>query len=147
MQAGRYGEYKQGRTFVGRFDHGADVLESVNDFCNEKQIKTAYVNLIGAVTSIRIGYFDTIEQRYVYLEENDIQKPFEIAGCTGNVSIKDGAPFAHLHIVFSSRDGNCIGGHLMNGTKIYACEFYIQELIGENLVRSLDETTKLQLWN
>lgn len=139
-------EYTQGRIFVGKFDYGADLLDSVNEFCNEKQIKNAYISLIGAVTSIRIGYFDVKEQKYVYLENASLDKPFEIASCTGNVSIKDNLSFAHLHVVFSNREGNCTAGHLMPGTKIYACEFFIKELIGENLVRGLDATTKLQLW-
>lgn len=140
------GEYKTGRIFIGRFDYGADVLDSVNEFCGKNDVRCGFVNLIGAVTSARIGYFDIHEQKYIFLEENDIQKPHEIASCSGNISIKDEKPFAHLHIVFSERDGKCFGGHLMQGTKIYACEFFIQELIGEELIRKPDQKTGLQLW-
>ncbi len=140
-------EYKIGRTFMGRLPYQCDLLDSITEIVIQKNVKAGYITLIGAVTTTRIGYFDIVEKKYNYYENASQDKPFEIASCSGNISLKDGTPFAHLHIVFSDKNGDCHGGHLMSGTKIYACEYVIQELLGEDLNRSLDEVTGLQLWN
>jgi predicted DNA-binding protein with PD1-like motif len=47
----------------------------------------------------------------------------------------------------AGHDGNVFGGHLMNGTEIFAAEFYIEELFGQDLVREEnDPQTGLPLW-
>ena len=139
-------EFKQGRTFVGKLTYKRDLLEEINKFCIEKNIKTGYVSIIGAINGVKLGYFKQDVKEYVYLDDITTDKPFEIASCTGNISIKDKKPFCHLHIVVSDRDGNCYGGHLMPGAEIFAAEFVVQELVGEELVRGLDSETKLPLW-
>jgi len=140
-------EYEKGRTFVGRLDYRSDILDSINEIINEKGVKLGCVSIIGAVTSTKTGYFDTAAKKYVYYEKAGKDRPFEIASCSGNVSLKDGKSFAHLHIVFSDKNGDCHGGHLMSGTTVYACEFVIQEFLGNDLVRTLDSETGLPLWN
>ena len=139
-------EYKEGRIFVGRLDYNSDLLESINKICIDKNIKTGFINIIGALENLKIGYFLQDEKKYVYLDDIKTSSPLEIVSCTGNISIKDNLPFAHLHIIGSDHTGNCIGGHLMPGTIIYAAEFFIKEIIGEDLIRELDSVTKLPLW-
>ncbi len=115
-------KYNLGTTLMGRLSYQCDLLESISEIIVKNNIKTGYVNLIGAVTSSRIGYFDVNKKEYQYLENTASSKPFEIASCSGNISIKNEKPFVHLHIVFADEKGNCHGGHLMRGTKVYACE-------------------------
>ena len=139
-------EFETGRTFAGSLDYDSDLLESINTICLENNIRSGFINIIGAVSTLKLGYFKQDKKEYVYLDDVRYQNPLEIASCSGNISIKEEKPFAHLHIIGSDRDGNCFGGHLMPGTKIYAAEFFIQETLGEELVRALDPTTKLPLW-
>ena len=70
----------------------------------------------------------------------------ELLSLTGNVSIQDNRPQVHAHVVFAGKNFNAVGGHLMPGTKIYVCEAYVQELVGEPKVRRIDKVTKLSLW-
>lgn len=139
-------EFKTGRIIAGRLDFESDLLDSINQICEDKEIKAGFINIIGAIFNLKMGYFDQDSKEYVYLDDIKSSEPLEIASCTGNVSIRYGKPFAHLHIIGSDRDGNCFGGHLMPGTKIYAAEFCIQEILGEDLERELDPITKLPLW-
>lgn len=133
--------------FMGKCSYGADLLFQMNSFCEENNIRTGTINIIGAVQNIALGYYKQYEKKYVTLDENLSNKgPFEIVNCTGNVSIKDEKPFCHLHIVVSDREGKCFGGHLMPGVKIFAAEFVIQSFEGEDLIRGIDEQTKLPLW-
>jgi len=133
--------------FIGKGDYDADLLEQINSFCREKNIKTGMISAIGAIKNLRLGYYKQDVKQYITLDEDLSSKgPFEIVHCSGNVSIKDGEPFCHLHIVASDREGKCFGGHLMPGVKIFALEFIVQSFDGETLVRGIDEETKLPLW-
>ena len=138
--------YESKNIYMGRLPHDSDLLEEITQIINEKNIRTGSISIIGAIYGLKIGFFKQDEKKYVFLDDIYSDKPFEIAGCNGNISIKDGKPFPHLHIVASDRQGNCYGGHLMNGTKVFACEFVIHEFAGEELVRGIDEVTKLPLW-
>jgi len=77
----------------------------------------------------------------------ELNRKLEIASCTGNISIKDGETFVHLHIVLAGRDGKAFGGHLMPGTRVFAAEYFIMDLAGKKLHRVKDPYTGLPLWS
>lgn len=133
--------------FMGKGDFEADLLGQINEFCKQNNIKSGMINAIGAVQNIKLGYYKQDVKQYVTLDENLSDKgPFEIVNCTGNVSLKEGEPFCHIHIIVSDREGKCFGGHLMPGVKIFALEFIIHSFEGVELHRGIDEITKLPLW-
>jgi hypothetical protein len=139
-----YIETKAKRSFMGRFNFGDDLLEKLNSFCREKEIKIGVVQVIGAVQKAKMGYYSQTEKKYTGCVELD--KKLEIASCIGNVSLKDSEIFVHVHIVLADYEGKAFGGHLMPGTTVFAAEFYIQELEGTPLIRVPEPTTGLPLW-
>jgi len=70
----------------------------------------------------------------------------EITKLTGNVSLKDGQPMVHAHITLADEQGQAFGGHLAEGTRIFACEVIIEAYAGDIFERTWDETTGLSLW-
>lgn len=139
--------YQIVKTYIGRIPYDSDLLEQVNGFCLDNNIKCGSASIIGAVKQAKIGYYPQDKYIYQVLEGENLKRGLEIVSCTGNISIKDSKPFAHLHIVLSDAEGKTYGGHLMPGTIVYASEFIIQELKGPDLVRGFDEITKLPLWD
>jgi predicted DNA-binding protein with PD1-like motif len=101
------------------------------------------VSGIGAVTKATIGYYDQIKREYVIKSFN---QPMEVLSLKGNISVKDGVPFAHLHVVLGKEDFTAIGGHLFEGSEVFAFEFEIVEFEGKVLQRGFDEQTGLYLW-
>lgn len=71
----------------------------------------------------------------------------EISGGTGNVSLKDGKPFVHIHVTGSDSEGKSVGGHLMDGTRVYMIEAYFRVLEGPAPVRELDAEVGLPVWH
>lgn len=138
-------QYERGRTFIAKLDYQTDLLEELNKICRDEYIKAGSIKVIGAVSSLKYGFFDQDTKEYTYTTYA-YDESMEIVSCSGNVSVKDGKPFCHMHIVASDKKGKCVGGHLAAGTSVFAGEVIIQELLGEDLVRELDETTKLTLW-
>ncbi len=137
-------EFKQGRLFAGRLPHGGDLINSIEEFCKKVSIQMAAFSVIGAVSSATIGAYDQKQQVYVTFKED---AALEIVSCIGNVSIKDGQPFIHAHIVLADEQGKTIGGHLFSETIIYAGEINLQELTGKPMERTYDNNTGLMLWN
>jgi len=136
-------EVKSIGRLMGRLTHGADLLEELTGICIEKGIRLGRVEALGAVQKACIGYYDQNEREYMF---NDLNEPLEILKVTGNVSIKDGAPVIHAHITLADSQGRAFGGHLAPGTIVFACEYIIEILDGEDLVRSFDQETDLPLW-
>jgi hypothetical protein len=136
-------QYKYKRTFIGSIPCSSDLYETLTKIVIEEDIRIGKVTAIGAVTNAAIGYFDQNTKEYKNIELNS---GYEILSCIGNVSVREGKPFVHAHITLSDKDGKVFGGHLMPGTKVFACEVFIDEYTGEDLVREKEETTNLFLW-
>ena len=136
-------KFQQGRIFIGSLPQGGDLINSIEEFCKEALIQMATFSVIGAVSSATIGAYDQKQQVYVTFKE---EAPFEIVSCTGNVSLKDGKPFIHAHILLVDEQGKTIGGHLFSETIIYAGEINLQELTGKPMERTYDSNTGLMLW-
>ncbi len=136
-------EFKNGRRFMGRLPHGEDLIKSIEAFCAESAVSMATFAAIGAVTLVTLGAYDQKQQVYVtYTKE----APLEIVSCTGNISLKDGNPMVHAHILVADMHGKTIGGHLFSETIVYAGEIDLLELAGKPLERAYDTTTGLMLW-
>lgn len=89
-----------------------------------------------------LGYFDQRKGAYV-------QKTFlgdlEILSCSGNISLKEGRPFPHLHAVMGDKRLRAFGGHLF-ASKVFAAEVFLREVGGPPLARLPDPETGLALW-
>lgn len=136
-------QYKYKRTFIGSIPWGVDLYDALTTIVTEEDIRIGKVTAIGAVTKAVIGYFDQNQKEYKKIE---LDGGFEILNCTGNVSVRESKPFIHAHITLGDKDGKVFGGHLMPGTKVFACEVFIDEYTGEDLVREKDKDTDLFLW-
>ena len=135
--------YQQGKIIMGRLKKGEDLLTELQKYVEENNITTGKIEVIGAVSQARFGYYKQDEKVYEYKK---IEEGLEIVSCIGNISILDNKPMIHAHIVFADKEGNTYGGHLGKGTKIFAAEAIVKELKGEKLERSFDEETELTLW-
>ena len=134
---------KDGMAAMARLPGGSDLLEELTQLATELGMNAGTVQVIGAVSSLVLGYYHQDRREYETLE---LPGHWEIASGLGNVSIRDGVPFVHVHIVASGSDGRAVGGHLMPGTIVFAAEAYVRALDGEPPVRRPDEGTGLALW-
>ena len=136
---------KEGRMFMGRMDFKSDLLLSLTELCKKEKIKLGVFSVIGALTSVRLGYYHQDEKKYV--DCVNLNKKLEISSCMGNVSLtKELEIFVHAHITLADHQGKCYGGHLMPGSAIFAAEYYIKEIVGDEYVRKYDSETGLNLW-
>lgn len=125
---------------VIKLEKGEDVLETLNTIVEKENIEAGFFTGIGALNKVKMGIF--IEGKY---EEIIIEDELEIVSLLGNVSLKDGKPFVHAHIIVSKRDGSAFGGHLLPGSIIsVTCEVFLIKL-KKPIKRGFDEEIKLYL--
>ncbi|MGO9568121.1 MAG: PPC domain-containing DNA-binding protein [Desulfomonilaceae bacterium] len=130
--------------FLFRLPKGDDLLEAITLVFRERSMPKAAFNVIGLVTRAVLGYYDPKTRQYV---NREFDEALEIVACMGNVSEKEGQIFVHAHVTLSGDDYQCLGGHLMPGTEIFAAELYATPLPGKTPVREFDEPTGLVLWS
>lgn len=134
-----------GTTWIGRIAYNSDILTALSEFCVQHRIQTGWIQLIGALKRAELSYYDQSTHEY---QSRVFEGAYEIVSGSGNISLKDGQPFVHLHVTLSDEEFRCFGGHLMpGGSEVFACEFILWPFQGlQPLHRQLDTTTGLSLW-
>jgi len=124
--------------------YGDDLYETLSDYCLKNNIKAGLIFAVGALKNAKLGFYN--QAKKVFLSEN-INKPLEILSGLGNISLKDGRPFVHAHLIVSDKTGRVYGGHLEKCSIVFACECAIMQTGGELLNRKFDKLTGLNLWD
>lgn len=118
---------------------GTSLIDGLLEIAEQERIKTASVEAIGGVNHVRLGYFNSKARRY---EEHDFDEFLEVTSLIGNVTLKDGQPFLHLHGTFGRRDTSVIGGHVISGAVFPLLEAVFTRTANIGL-RRFDEKTGL----
>ncbi|MCC3144828.1 DNA-binding protein [Halanaerobium sp. Z-7514] len=130
-------------TYFLRLQKGDDLLQNLSQIAKENEIKLGSINALGAVFKVVFSYYDQQQREYISLEK---EGDFEILNLNGNISLKDGEPMVHAHIILADQNGNSFGGHLEEGTKVFASEIQIEEFSKPDKNRKYDQATGLTLW-
>ena len=92
-----------------RLKPGQDLKKEIQQLVDQKQIKAGWISTcVGSLTNYNIRFANQPEG-------SSDSGHFEIVSLTGTVSVNG----SHLHISISDSTGKTIGGHLMEGCKIY----------------------------
>ena len=133
--------YRVGPTYVFRVPEGEELLSYITRFAKVNGVKLGLVLAIGALRGCKLGYYDQRAQRYEVLE---LDEEVELVSALGNVSIREGEPFVHMHVSVGRRDGTTLSGHLIEA-KVFVAEVFLLEVEGgPELVR--EREGGLWLW-
>jgi hypothetical protein len=135
---------EDGKAAMVRLLPGTDLLDGLNQAAAELGFRAATLQIVGAVRSLAVAYFNQNTKQY---EPHRYEGGLEISGGIGNVSLKDGEPFVHIHVTGSGQDGRAVAGHLTQGTEVYMIEAYYRTFEGPAPVRELDEEVALPVWH
>ena len=133
-------QYKQvGKDHFIYIEKNEKVMDTLTRFCIDKGISNAKLSGIGAVKETEIGAYDTIKKEYIRKEYSDI---LELVSFEGNITLKDGSPFPHAHVVLSDHNMTTAGGHLFETTVAAVGEFFLMEF-DNDAYRELNEDVGL----
>ena len=105
------------RTIALRLSPGQDLLRSVEGAAEAMGIRTAFLMGIGGLRVGRLGVFDGKGYTPKEIRPRG-EGAVEIASLLGNITVKDGRPFAHVHAVLSNGE-EVLAGHLLEGSEVW----------------------------
>lgn len=117
---------------VFRLLPGQDLKQSIEQYVKENQLSAGWIaTCVGSLTEYQIRFAN---QERAYGDKGH----FEIVSLTGTVSVNG----SHLHIAVSDSTGKTIGGHLLDGNKVYTtAEIVIGESKEHVFTREKDGST------
>ncbi len=116
-----------GEAFLVRVDTGEEIVGAIAEFARAQSIDAAEISGIGAAYGVVLGYFDRSTRQYERLAVPD---EVEIVSLLGNLSIREGRPFPHVHVNVSGRDFRPYAGHFFEGKAGATCELVIRPMKG-----------------
>ncbi len=108
------------------FDRGEKLMAGLTEFAKKVDLQGGVISGIGALTNAELGAYDLDKKEYhkeVFSAEN-----YELISMMGNFSLKDGEPFAHVHVGLGGHDFKQFGGHLFEADVAVTAEVYIHPL-------------------
>ncbi|MBR4809998.1 MAG: DNA-binding protein [Bacteroidales bacterium] len=130
--------------YVLSLDNHVEIVEALKVFCKENEIYAGSISGLGAVSEATFRFLDPATKKYV---DKAFNEQMEITNLTGNISVKDGEPYLHIHVTAGRRDYTCIGGHLLSARVNGACELIVEDFFDATLGRRFDEETGLNLYD
>jgi len=127
--------------FLLRLDTDEEVVSAIARFANDQRIDTGVVSGIGSVHHAVLGYFDRATKDYL---RRTIEADCEIVSLLGNIALKEGKAFPHLHVTLGTSDFQALAGHLFEARVAATCELRVRAL-PRMVLRKKDESTGLWL--
>ena len=121
---------------------GDYINRTFESFASMKGVECAWLNGIGALENPEIGYYSMDDKSYL---RKHFKGEFELTSLMGNITMKEGRPFAHTHITFSDINYRVWGGHLFDARITAAGEFLMQ-LGNDKITREINHEIGLPLW-
>jgi len=112
------------RTFKVTFGPGDELLSGLTEFAAKNHIASARINGLGGFITATLGWGDPPKGAFKKIA---IDQKCELVSLIGNISLRDGKPYVHLHAVVSLPDGSTKGGHLIDAHVSPIAEIFIVE--------------------
>ena len=121
---------------------GDYINQTFESFAAIKGVESAWLNGIGALENPEIGYYSINDKSY---HRKHFKGEFELTSLIGNITMKEGKPFAHTHITFSDKNYKVFGGHLFDA-KITAAGEFLMQIGNDKITREINHEIGLPLW-
>lgn len=112
-------------TFILVVETGDELASGLSQFARDKKLQSASFKAVGALSSVRLTWFNWETKTYdpaVALDEQ-----VELLSLIGDVALNGEEPVVHAHAVIGRRDGTAHGGHLQRAHVRPTCEVVLTE--------------------
>lgn len=134
--------YKQfGNKYVIRLNKNEEIINTLQEFCAEREIAFGTITGIGSLKSVTLGFFDPSTKEY---KEKTFREPLEMANMTGNITIKDGKPLLHIHTTVAGKNYKALAGHMVKAEISLTGEIII-DAVNAKVEKAFDKDTGLNL--
>ena len=135
--------YEEERGLLVLLQRGEKLVAGLTQLAKDRGLRGAGLSALGALCDVELGYYVLHDKRY---ERITLADDLELLSLTGNVTLKDGAPFVHVHASLGDREFRARGGHLFEATVGASVELRVERWSAAP-VRKPDEAIGLALWH
>lgn len=133
--------WEEGPVYALVFETGDEVIEGITAFAKQNDVNTAHFTAIGAFSDATIAWFDPSKKDY---RHNPIKEQVEAAALIGDVTLSDGEPRVHAHVVLGRQDGSTFAGHLIEAHVRPTLELFLTQ-VPQRLQRKINPESSLPL--
>jgi len=117
-----------------RLEPGERLVASLKEFAATQGIQFAsIVSGVGMASHLEMGFFDVAKNDY---DRTAFDEILDLSAISGNLSIRDGAPSPHVHVVVNRPNYETLSGHLIEAVCHITMEVFLQELPGDDIIRT-----------
>jgi predicted DNA-binding protein with PD1-like motif len=113
-----------GVTYAVVFDTGDEVISGLTTFAKEHHLDASDFTALGAFSSALLGFFAVEQREY---RKIPVEEQVEVLTLVGNITLDEGEPKIHAHVVLGCTDGATRGGHLLEGWARPTLELILSE--------------------
>lgn len=100
-------------------EKGEKLVESLTKFAKLTGINAASLQGLGALEEVELGFYDLHQKSY---KRTTLKGDWELVAMNGNITLKEGTPFVHVHAALGGEDFSLKGGHLFEAVVAVTCE-------------------------
>jgi len=135
-------EYKKSdKGYIVHLRRGEEIFSSLLEFVKKEKIKAAWINGLGGVDEVELGFYDLAKKDYI---RKTIKEDLELVTMVGNLAYHDQKPMIHLHAVFGDDKFQTFSGHLFSARIAIVGEVFVIPL-AIDVMRTFDDHFKLNL--
>jgi len=105
--------------YLIRIEPNEELFESLITFATKNKIKSGFFYGLGACKESEIGRYNENKKEYDWFK---FKKQFEISSLIGNLTLKEGHPYFHIHASLGDKNLKTISGHLKRLIIFPTCE-------------------------
>lgn len=143
MQYKLLNEIQGVKTFLLAFSTGDRLTDQIMAFATDHKISAAYISGIGGLSAVTLAYFEWATKEYNPIP---LKEQVELVSFIGNLSMAEGKPKLHAHVVVGRSDGSTMAGHLLDAVVRPTAELVLVES-PVTLVRVMDGESRLPLFD
>jgi predicted DNA-binding protein with PD1-like motif len=129
------------RTFGVVLGTGDEAMAALASFASQHQLRATQFTAIGAFSRVVVAYFDWETKQYRNIP---ISEQVEVLSLAGDITLENGKPKVHAHVVVGKADATAHGGHLIEGVVRPTLEIVLTETAAY-LKRTFDPQSGLPL--
>lgn len=100
-------------------EKGEKLVESITRFAKLTGVNAASLQGLGALEEVELGFYNLHEKTY---KKTTLKGDWELVALNGNITLKEGTPFVHVHAALGGEDFSLKGGHLFEAIVAVTCE-------------------------
>lgn len=129
------------KTEVLILKRGDELISKITDFCEKKNINSAWFSGLGAAESANLAIYDLDKKEY---QKKRVPGPLEITNISGNIAKLGKKLIIHCHTTLSDTKMKAYAGHVEEMIISGTGEIFFT-LLDDKLIRKHDPETGLNL--